>query len=71
MTIEQLLERAAEYMSQEHVDFIHRAYLYAEKEHEGQYRKSGEPYIHHPVQVAGILIELKLEPATIAGAFFT
>lgn len=69
MTIEQLLERAAEYMSQEHVDFIHRAYLYAEKEHEGQYRKSGEPYIHHPVQVAGILIELKLEPATIAGAF--
>ncbi|GAK05258.1 LOW QUALITY PROTEIN: GTP pyrophosphokinase [Geomicrobium sp. JCM 19037] len=69
MTIEQLLERAAKYMSDEHVQFITRAYEYAEREHEGQFRKSGEPYIHHPVQVAGILVDLQLEPATIAGAF--
>ncbi|QDI92830.1 bifunctional (p)ppGpp synthetase/guanosine-3',5'-bis(diphosphate) 3'-pyrophosphohydrolase [Salicibibacter halophilus] len=69
MTKEQLMEKMGEYLSVEQVDFIERAYLYAEKFHDGQYRKSGEPYIHHPVQVAGILVELQLEPATIAGAF--
>ncbi|MBB6449499.1 GTP pyrophosphokinase [Geomicrobium halophilum] len=69
MTIEQLLEKVGRYMSEEQVAFLERAYLYAEKVHEGQYRKSGEPYIHHPVQVAEVLVELELEPATIAGAF--
>ncbi|QQK75664.1 bifunctional (p)ppGpp synthetase/guanosine-3',5'-bis(diphosphate) 3'-pyrophosphohydrolase [Salicibibacter cibarius] len=69
MTKEQVMEKMGEYLSEEQVDFIERAYLYAEKYHDGQYRKSGEPYIRHPVQVAGILVDLQLEPATIAGAF--
>src|SRR5699024_5693934 len=37
--------------------------------HEGQYRKSGEPYIIHPVQVAGILVDLDMDPETVAGGF--
>lgn len=69
MTKEQVMDKMGEYLSAEQVDFIERAYLYAEKYHDGQYRKSGEPYIRHPVQVAGILVDLQLEPATIAGAF--
>ncbi|SDI85480.1 RelA/SpoT family protein [Natribacillus halophilus] len=69
MTKEQVMEKIGEYLTEEQVAFIERAYLYAEDVHEGQYRKSGEPYIHHPVQVADILVELQLEPATIASAF--
>ncbi|AXF57758.1 RelA/SpoT family protein [Salicibibacter kimchii] len=69
MTKEQVMEKMGEYLSEEQVEFIDRAYRYAEQYHDGQFRKSGEPYIRHPVQVAGILVDLQLEPATIAGAF--
>src|SRR5699024_4196671 len=37
--------------------------------HKDQYRRSGEPYINHPVQVANILVDLKMDPVTIAGGF--
>ena len=47
---------------------IERAYRIAEKAHEGQTRRSGEPYITHPVAVAEILAELGLGPKTIAAA---
>src|SRR5699024_3818031 len=49
--------------------FIKRAYEYAKKSHEGQFRKSGEPYIVHPVQVAWILVDLQMDAETIAGGF--
>ena len=49
-------------------DDIQRAYITADKAHEGQLRKSGEPYITHPVAVAGILAELGLDRATIIAA---
>lgn len=45
---------------------IEDAYAYACKKHEGQFRKSGEPYIHHPIEVAYILASLQSGPATIA-----
>src|SRR5690625_4848285 len=69
VTIEQLLERAKTYLSDTDVAFIERAYEFAKKAHEGQFRKSGEPYIIHPVQVAGILVELAMDPETVAGGF--
>ena len=47
---------------------IEKAYSFAEKAHAGQYRKSGEPYIVHPVYVASILTELMIDPPTIAAA---
>ncbi len=50
------------------VSLLERAYLVAEKAHEGQVRKSGDPYITHPVAVATILAELGLTPPTLAAA---
>ncbi|PPK95970.1 GTP pyrophosphokinase [Kineococcus xinjiangensis] len=50
------------------VSVVERAYLRAEKAHEGQRRKSGDPYITHPVAVATILAELGMTPPTLAAA---
>ncbi|SDH11466.1 RelA/SpoT family protein [Agrococcus jejuensis] len=47
---------------------IQRAYIVAERAHQGQFRKSGEPYITHPVAVAQILADLGIGPVTIAAA---
>lgn len=69
LTAEQVIEKAEGYLSDEHIAFIKKAYLFAEDSHREQYRKSGEPYIIHPIQVAGILIDLEMDPSTIAGGF--
>ncbi len=50
----------------EHLDFIQKAFDFAYEKHEGQLRKSGEPYIIHPVQVACTLAEYQVDPSTIA-----
>lgn len=50
------------------LNLIVRAYIVAERSHRGQKRKSGDPYITHPVAVATILAELGLPPATLAAA---
>ncbi|HYP27504.1 MAG TPA: bifunctional (p)ppGpp synthetase/guanosine-3',5'-bis(diphosphate) 3'-pyrophosphohydrolase [Blastocatellia bacterium] len=47
-------------------DLLRRAYLFSAREHRGQIRKSGEPYLVHPLEVANILAELKLDPVCIA-----
>jgi guanosine-3',5'-bis(diphosphate) 3'-pyrophosphohydrolase len=47
-------------------DLLRRAYLFSAREHRGQSRKSGEPYLVHPLEVANILAELKLDPVCIA-----
>ena len=69
LTEQDIYDLAAKYMNEEHVDFIRRAYVMAEKSHEGQFRTSGEPYINHPIQVAGILAELQMDPETVAAGF--
>ncbi|MBM7569553.1 GTP pyrophosphokinase [Aquibacillus albus] len=69
MTAEEVIKQASQYLSKEDTDFVRRAYKYAEKAHEGQFRRSGEPYIIHPIQVAGILVHLELDPETVAGGF--
>ncbi|NIK11272.1 RelA/SpoT family protein [Alkalibacillus almallahensis] len=68
-TIDEVIEEASHYLNEEHTTFLRLAYEYAKDAHEGQTRKSGEPYITHPVQVAGILIELEMDPSTIASGF--
>jgi GTP diphosphokinase / guanosine-3',5'-bis(diphosphate) 3'-diphosphatase len=50
-------------------DLICRAFIFAYQLHQGQYRKSGEPYIYHPVAVAGLLRDLGGSPAMIAAGF--
>src|SRR5690625_4770201 len=69
LTIEQILDQSRHFLDEDDVDFIYRAYLFAKDAHAEQFRKSGEPYIIHPVQVAGILVGLDLDPATIAAGF--
>ena len=50
------------------LSIIERAYATAERAHEGQLRKSGDPYITHPLAVTTILAELGMDPATLAAA---
>ncbi|MFN6291829.1 MAG: RelA/SpoT family protein [Candidatus Nanopelagicaceae bacterium] len=54
--------------SNEDVSIVERAFVAAENAHRGQLRKSGDPYITHPVAVAEILVDFGLDPATIAAA---
>lgn len=61
-----LISKIEEYNPQCDVELIIRAYNFAENAHQGQYRKSGEPYFIHPVEVAKILIELQMDNSTIA-----
>ena len=49
-------------------DLLNRAYVYAMKAHGAQTRASGDPYFSHPLEVAAILTDLKLDDATIVAA---
>lgn len=67
-TIEDIIEIAKEYLHEENIAFIRKAYEIAEKMHEGQFRKSGEAYVQHPIEVAYVLTELHSGPSTIVAA---
>lgn len=64
-TIEDLLARVKAYDPSADLGLIEKAYHFSEKAHAGQFRRSGEPYVIHPLSVAGILAELKLDSATV------
>lgn len=69
LTQEQVMAMCAKYMNEEHQAFVKKAYDFAAYVHKDQRRKSGEPYIIHPIQVAGILAELKMDPVTVASGY--
>ena len=69
LTAEEVIKMVSTYMNPQHVAFVEKACNYAKEAHEGQFRKSGEPYIIHPIQVAGILAELNMDPHTVATGF--
>lgn len=64
-TADELIEKIKSYHPQVPVQLLEKAYLFSEKAHEGQMRRSGEPYISHPLNVAGILADLRLDVDTI------
>jgi len=64
--IENIVSRARVYHPNTDAELLRRAYAYAEAKHEGQSRRSGEPYITHPVAVTTILTELEMDDATLA-----
>lgn len=67
VTFEEMMDEVKKYIRKdENIDLITRAYLCAEKNHTGQYRKSGEPYIIHAIQVGYLLSLLRTGPKTIA-----
>jgi RelA/SpoT family (p)ppGpp synthetase len=63
-----LIERVRRYNLNTNEALLNRAYVYAMKAHGEQRRASGDPYFSHPIEVAAILTELKLDDATIAAA---
>ena len=63
-----LYSTLSDYLSQDEVELVKKAYKIADKAHSGQYRKSGEAYISHPMSVALILAELKLDYLCIVAA---
>ncbi len=70
VVFEEVLEEAKKYIHKpENIDLITRAYLFAKEQHEGQFRKSGEPYIIHAVQVGYTLALLRTGPKTVAAGF--
>jgi len=68
-TVEDLIEKVSKYQSEESVlNKIREAYVFAERCHKGQFRKSGEEYIVHPLNVAIILTEIYADSETIMAA---
>jgi len=66
--VEDLIALVRNYNPRTNADLIRKAYAYGKQMHEGQFRKSGEPYFTHPVAVAAILTEQRLDDATIITA---
>lgn len=62
----ELVERVKAYDPDANEDLLNRAYVFSMKAHGSQLRASGDPYFSHPIEVAGILTELKLDDETIA-----
>ena len=68
MTFSQLEEKIQGYLPPEKMAIVEDAYNFALKAHEGQMRKSGEPYIEHPIQTTSTLAELELDASSLAAA---
>ena len=66
--VEDLIALVKNYNPRSNSDLIRDAYEYGMQMHEGQFRHSGEPYFTHPVAVAAILTEMRLDDATIVTA---
>ncbi len=64
----ELVDQVVAYKPDADISQIEKAYEYAKKMHEGQVRSSGEPYYTHPMEVAGILADMRMDPATIITA---
>jgi GTP pyrophosphokinase len=64
--ITDIVDKVTDYVPQADLDIIERAYIYSARVHEGQVRLSGEPYLSHPLEVAGILADMKLDPESVA-----
>ena len=64
----ELVERVTRYDPDANEDLLNRAYVYAMKAHGSQTRESGEAYFNHPLEVAAILADMKLDDATIVAA---
>ena len=61
-----LMKRIEENRPQDDLSIVKKAYDYSLKYHEGQMRASGEPYLVHPLEVALVLAEMKMDPVAIA-----
>src|SRR5919109_2150357 len=63
---ENLLEKVRSYSSEADAELLRRAYVFSALEHKGQVRHSGEPYLVHPLEVADILADMKLDVVCVS-----
>ena len=64
--LEEILDRVEKHHPGDNLDLIRRAYIFSAKEHKGQVRASGEPYLTHPLEVSNILAEMKMDAVTVS-----
>lgn len=64
--ISDILDKITDYDPAADTGLVERAYVYSARVHDGQVRLSGEPYLSHPLEVAGILADMNLDPVSIA-----
>lgn len=64
--LQELIDKIKTYAPNGDIDLVKKAYYYGKKAHDGQLRKSGEPYFIHPIAVANILCDMELDMQTIA-----
>ncbi|MBN1549006.1 MAG: bifunctional (p)ppGpp synthetase/guanosine-3',5'-bis(diphosphate) 3'-pyrophosphohydrolase, partial [Syntrophaceae bacterium] len=68
LRITDILDQAGTYLNPEDLEIIEKAYIYSATVHQGQVRLSGEPYLTHPMEVAAVLVELKMDvPSIVTG----
>jgi len=67
-SIATLASQISTYMSPDHVNVVRRAYFFSEQAHDGQLRRSGEPYVTHPLAVAGVLAEMRMDFQSLSAA---
>jgi len=68
VSIESLSEKLADYLDHEQIDLVCKSYRYAAQAHDGQTRRSGEPYVTHPLAVADILADMHMDHQSLAAA---
>ncbi|MCQ2361600.1 MAG: bifunctional (p)ppGpp synthetase/guanosine-3',5'-bis(diphosphate) 3'-pyrophosphohydrolase [Acidaminococcaceae bacterium] len=69
VALDDIFSTIEQYMTDEQIDFVRKAFELAQEAHKDQMRMSGEPYITHPVGVAGILSGLRMDEKCLAAAF--
>ena len=67
--VNDIIDKISEYHPEADLGLIERAYIYSARVHEGQVRLSGEPYLSHPLEVAGILTDMKLDVVSVVAGF--
>jgi GTP diphosphokinase / guanosine-3',5'-bis(diphosphate) 3'-diphosphatase len=64
--LEDILAKVEKHHPGDNLDLIRRAYIFSAKEHKGQVRASGEPYLTHPLEVSNVLAEMKMDAVTVS-----
>jgi GTP pyrophosphokinase len=64
--LKDIIDKVLSYHPEPHIDLIEKAYVFSAQVHKGQLRLSGEPYLTHPMEVAALLADLKLDDVTVA-----
>ncbi len=65
LRITDILDKTQSYLTPEELGLIEKAYIFSASVHQGQLRLSGEPYLTHPMEVSGILADMKMDAATV------